>query len=106
MFSRILLLPRNIIPKHRSTAYSTLQTFFNMAKGGSKEHDPYTPKKGGELPMGHANYSANYSRVKDPRVHGNVGTKIDVTVDIADRSELYRLDDGENKVDVEPETRA
>lgn len=69
--------------------------------------DPYTPTKvGGREPLGHQNYRAGYSCVNDPRIHGNVSTKVDATVDVPpDRSELYLLDDGEKKVEIEPETR-
>lgn len=63
------------------------------------------PSKGGRLPVGHSAYSACYSNVTDPRVHGNVGTKVDVTTDVPDRYELFLLGDGEKKVEYEPETR-
>lgn len=65
-----------------------------------------TPKKkGGEL-LGHASYKAGYLCVRDPRVHGNVGTKIDVSADLPPpRYELFLLGDGEKKVEYDPETR-
>jgi hypothetical protein len=63
-------------------------------------------KKGGKLPHGYASNSAGYSMNKDPRINGNVGTKIDVTSDQPpDRHELFLLEDGEKKVEFEPETR-
>ena len=63
-----------------------------------------TLSKGGKLPFGHWSNASGYSCVKDPRVHGNVGSK--VTADLpADRHELFLLDDGEKKIEHEAETR-
>ena len=59
---------------------------------------------GGKLPFGMGSNMAGYSCVKDPRVHGNVGTKIDIDQP-PDRYELFLLGDGEKKVEFEPETR-
>ncbi|KAK3701080.1 DNA-directed RNA polymerase II core subunit [Vermiconidia calcicola] len=63
-------------------------------------------KLGGRLPVGNYSNSSGYSCVKDPRIHGNTGTKVDVVIDQPpDRHELFLLDDGEKKVEYEPETR-
>lgn len=68
--------------------------------------DAYIRKKpAGRLPQNSWSNAVGYACNKDPRVNGNVGTKIDVNVDEIIRSELYKLDDGEQKVEVEPETR-
>ena len=65
-----------------------------------------SPKKGGGLALGHWSHVVGYSYVGDPRVHGNIGTKVDVTADIPpDRYELFLLGDGEKKVEYDPETR-
>jgi hypothetical protein len=63
-------------------------------------------KSGGKEPYGLSSNKAGYSFNKDPRIHGNVGTKIDVTADLPPpRHELFLLDDDEKKVEFEPETR-
>ena len=63
-------------------------------------------KRSGRLPVGHWSYASGYACNKDPRTHGNVGTKVDVTDDLPpDRHELFLLDEGEKKVEYEPETR-
>ena len=65
-----------------------------------------TPKKGGQLPVGLWSNASGYSCNKDPRINGNVGTKVDVTDDLPpERHELFLLSDGEKKVEYEPETR-
>ena len=61
-------------------------------------------KTGGRQPFGTWSNSAGYSCVTDPRINGNVGTKIDIDVP-PDRHELFLLEDGEKKVEYEPETR-
>jgi hypothetical protein len=63
-------------------------------------------KRGGKEPHGSWSNKSGYSCNKDPRIHGNVGTKIDVTADLPPpRHELFLLDDDEKKVEFEPETR-
>jgi hypothetical protein len=63
-------------------------------------------KRGGKEPYGLSSHKAGYPSCKDPRIHGNVGTKIDVTADLPPpRHELFLLDDDEKKVEFEPETR-
>ena len=52
----------------------------------------------------HNSYSAGYSAVKDPRIHGNVGTKLEIDIP-PDRHELFLLSEGEKKITFEPETR-
>lgn len=62
--------------------------------------------KGGKEPYGYSANVSGYSMNKDPRINGNVGTKIDVLADQPpDRHELFLLEDGEKKVELEPETR-
>ena len=68
--------------------------------------DNNTPPKGGRPPLGSWSYSSGYACNLDPRINGNVGTKIDVSADQPpDRYELFLLGDGEKKVEYEPETR-
>lgn len=69
--------------------------------------DAPTPrKKTGLQPYSVWSNACGYSCVKDPRTHGNVGTKVDILADLADeRHELFLLEDGEKKVEVDPETR-
>lgn len=63
-------------------------------------------RNGGKGPVGHYSNLAGYSANKDPRINGNVGTKIDVADDQPlDRHELFLLEEGEKKVEFEPETR-
>ncbi|KAK5164068.1 DNA-directed RNA polymerase II core subunit [Saxophila tyrrhenica] len=62
--------------------------------------------KGGKAPVGSWSNASRYSCSLDPRINGNVGTKIDVLADLPpDRYELFLLEDGEKKVEFEPETR-
>ncbi|KAK4546129.1 hypothetical protein LTR36_002266 [Oleoguttula mirabilis] len=64
-----------------------------------------SPKgKGGRMPYAHSSYSAGYAANKDPRVNGNVGSKM-VVDGVPDRHELFLLADGEKKITFEPETR-
>lgn len=63
-------------------------------------------RKGGKEPFGYSANLSRYSMNRDPRIHGNVGTRIDVMADLPpDRHELFLLEDGEKKVEFEPETR-
>lgn len=63
-------------------------------------------KKAGRLPPGLYSNAVGYSCNKDPRISGNVMTKVDVTDDLPpERHELFLLDDGEKKVEYEVETR-
>lgn len=73
---------------------------FNMS---DSEH-PVTPRKRAPLPVGRSNHQCGHSIVTDPRLHGNVGTKIEIDIP-PDRHELFLLDDGEKKIEYEPETR-
>ena len=67
---------------------------------------PVRTKLSGRLPVGNWSHSSGYSCVKDPRIHGNAGTKVQVQHDLPpDRHELFLLDEGEKKVEHEPETR-
>ena len=76
---------------------------YNMGrKQDSEESSPRKPS--GRLPAGQWSYGARYSCVLDPRINGNVGTKIDIDIP-PDRHELFLLDDGEKKVEYDPETR-
>lgn len=51
-------------------------------------------------------YGARYSLFNDPRHYGNRGTKIDMQTDFGpSRHELFLLEDGEKKVEEDPETR-
>ena len=59
---------------------------------------------GGKLPTGQYSHASGYACVLDPRIGGNVGTNIDIDMP-PDRHELFLLDDGEKKVEYEPETR-
>lgn len=61
---------------------------------------PYPVHSGNKLHIKN-HYSAN----TDPRLNGNVGTKIDTGADEDPRYESFILADGEKKVEVEPETR-
>lgn len=61
-------------------------------------------RSGGMLRPGHYAHSAGYSGASDPRIHGNVGTKIDIDIP-PDRHELFLLAEGEKKITFEPETR-
>ena len=63
-------------------------------------------KLSGRAPIGTWSYSAGYSPVTDPRIHGNTGTTIDVLADAPPlRHELFLLPEGECKVVETPETR-
>lgn len=61
-------------------------------------------KKGGGTPFSHDLYMALYFTDEDAKIHGNVGTKIDIAGP-PDRHESYLLAEGEKKVTLEPETR-
>ncbi|KAK0344869.1 DNA-directed RNA polymerase II core subunit [Friedmanniomyces endolithicus] len=67
--------------------------------------EPTVPKKlSGRLPAHSYHHSCGYSGVLDPRIGGNVGSKL--MVDTApDRYELFLLGEGEKKVTLEVETR-
>lgn len=60
---------------------------------------------GGKDPFGMYSNKALHAVNKDPRTHGNVCTMIEPYVDPQDRTELFLLDEGEKKVEIEPETR-
>ena len=67
--------------------------------------EPTVPKKlSGRLPAHSYHHSCGYSGVLNPRIGGNVGSKL--LVDTApDRYELFLLGEGEKKVTLEVETR-
>jgi len=73
---------------------------------GEAVDDIYVSPKapGGRPRFAHNSYSAGYSAVKDPRIHGNVGSKLEVDIP-PDRHELFLLSEGEKKITFEPETR-
>lgn len=64
-----------------------------------------SPKKGGLLPPGHYSASARTSPALDPRIRARVGPTIQPEIDRPDRFETFLLGDGENKVEMESETR-
>lgn len=59
---------------------------------------------GGQAPLGHSSNVNRVSFATDPKIHGACGSKM-ATDSLPKRHELFLLDDGEQKVEFEPETR-
>lgn len=72
-----------------------------------EEPPPRQPEKvkGGLAPVGHDSYKCGYSGSLDPRNRQHVGPTIDLTDSQLERHELFLLEDGEKKVEEQPETR-
>lgn len=60
--------------------------------------------RGGRLPFAVGSYGARYAANQDPRVHGNLGPKLEAEHE-PDRHELFLLQEDEKKITFEPETR-
>ncbi|KAK0929675.1 DNA-directed RNA polymerase II core subunit, partial [Friedmanniomyces endolithicus] len=60
-------------------------------------------KTGGRLPAFNYNYGCGYAANRDPRISGNVETKIEIDT-APDRYELFLLGEGEKKITLEVET--
>ncbi|KAF2765175.1 RBP11-like subunits of RNA polymerase [Teratosphaeria nubilosa] len=72
----------------------------NKPQFGTTQFGTSINSKGGKPPI-----TSHYAGNLDPRLNGNVGTKIDTTVDEHASFESFLLGDGEKKVTFVPETR-
>lgn len=76
-----------------------------MAKDQDKDPSKAKPLMG-RLPVGSWSHASRVSYVRDPRIGGNTCTKVEPAVDLVHSTEIFLLEDGEKKVEIEPETRA
>ena len=92
------------INRKYSRAYCRRNTLV-QASNMSDTSDGKSPPKGSQAPFGHHSYANRHSISHDPTIHGAVGSKMDKYDSQLDRHELFLLEDGEKKVEFEPETR-
>lgn len=61
---------------------------------------------GGQHPVfGASSFKNRYSASLDPRIRGNTGANLDLQADDTVRYESFILDEGQKKVESDPETR-